>query len=313
MVNGYSLLNTALQSNAGMIIVKLKPWSERKHAAQHQFALQKKYQVELNKLTGARSLVFGAPAIPGLGAVAGFSYVLEDTRSQGVEALSDMTGAMLMAANPRPEIARAFSTFRADYPQIWLDIDRTRAKTLGIAINDIFLTLQTEMGGFYINDFNLFGQTFRVMVQADAQYRQKESDLTSLYVKNNLGEQVALSAFVTTHLVQGADVLYRYNTYDSAVINGQPDAAQGYSSSAAMDAMEELTSSVLAPGYKFEWTDSSYEERKSGNMAPIALMLSLVFTFLFLAALYESFLTPIAIIMSVPIAMIMAIGVRKDS
>jgi len=147
MVNGYSLLNTALQSNAGMIIVKLKPWSERKDAAQHQFALQKKYQVELNKLTGARSLVFGAPAIPGLGAVAGFSYVLEDTRSQGVEPLSDMTGAMLMAANPRPEIARAFSTFRADYPQIWLDIDRTRAKTLGIAINDIFLDVSGHGAG----------------------------------------------------------------------------------------------------------------------------------------------------------------------
>jgi hydrophobe/amphiphile efflux-1 (HAE1) family protein len=307
MVNGYSLLNTALQSNAGMIIVKLKPWSQRKDPAQHQFALQKKYQAQLNKMTGARSLVFGAPAIPGLGAVAGFSYVLEDTASQGVEALSGMTTTMLMAANPRPEIARAFSTFRADYPQIWLEIDRTRAKTLGIAINDIFLTLQTEMGGYYVNDFNLFGQTFRVMVQADAQYRQKETDLAGLYVKNNAGEQIALSAFVTTRIVQGADVLYRYNTYDSAVINGQPNVAQGYSSSTAMDAMEELSGSVLTPGYKFEWTDSSYEERKSGNMAPIAMGLSLVFTYLFLTALYESFFTPIAIILSVPIAMIGAL------
>jgi hydrophobe/amphiphile efflux-1 (HAE1) family protein len=308
MVNGYSLLNTALQSNAGMLIVKLKPWSERGDPASHQFALQKKYQAKLNELIGARSLVFGAPAIPGLGAVAGFSYVLEDTRSQGVEALSDMTSTLLQTANQRPEIARAFSTFRADYPQIWLEIDRVRAKTLGISINDIFLTLQTEMGGFYVNDFNLFGQTYRVMVQADAQYRQKETDLTSLYVKNSLGEQVALSAFVTTRMVQGADVLYRYNTYDSAVINGQPNADKGYSSSAAMDAMAEISSSTLAPGYKFEWTDSSYEERKSGNMAPIALVLSLVFTYLFLAALYESFFTPIAIILSVPIAMIGALA-----
>lgn len=306
-VNGYSLLNTALQSNAGMIIVKLKPWAERKDPSQHQLALQKKYQLELSKMTGARSLVFGAPAIPGLGAVAGFSYVLEDTQSRGAQALASTTGALLVAANQRPEIARSFSTFRADYPQIWLDVDRVRAKTLGVSISDLFLTLQTQMGGFYVNDFNLFGQTYRVMVQADAEHRQKEADLGSIYVTNNGGEQIPVTAFVTPSLVQGADVLYRYNTYDSAVINGQPNAVKGYSSGAAMDAMEALSATTLPPGYKFEWTDSSFEERKSGNMAPIALGLSLVFTFLFLAALYESFLTPIAIVLSVPIAMIGAL------
>jgi HAE1 family hydrophobic/amphiphilic exporter-1 len=306
-VNGFSLLNSALQSNAGMIIVKLKEWSERSDPAEHQFALQKKYQGLFNQMQGGRSLVFGAPAIPGLGAVAGFSYVLEDTQSRGAQEMAGMLASTLMAANQRPEIARAFSTFRADYPQIWLEIDRVRAKTLGVAVNDIFTTLQTQLGGTYVNDFNLYGKTYRVMVQADAPFRQDEADLRNLYVANAKGEMVSMAALVNTVPVQGADVLYRYNTYDAATINGQPDIAAGFSSGQAMDAMEALSSEVLAPGYKFEWTDSSYEERKSGNMAPIALGMSLLFTYLFLIALYESFMTPIAIIMSVPIAMIGAL------
>ena len=307
-VNGYSILNTALQSNAGMVIVKLKPWSERKDPEQHQFALQSKYQAALNQLTGARSLVFGAPAIPGLGALAGFSYVLEDTVSRGAEAMEEVGGTLIPKINQRNEIARAFTTFRADYPQIWLEVDRTKAKTLGVSIDDIFLTLQTQLGGLHVNDFNLFGKSYRVMVQADAPFRQKETDLASLYVANGRGEPIALSAMVDTDIIQGADVLYRHNTYDSLVINGQPNSAAGYSSGQAMDAIESLSQTELPPGYKFEWTDSSLEERKSGNMAPIALGLSLVFTFLFLAALYESFLTPFAIILSVPVAMIGALA-----
>ncbi|MFV8819873.1 efflux RND transporter permease subunit [Haliea sp. E17] len=304
-VNGYSLLNAALQSNAGMLIVKLKPWSERKSPAMHQFALQKKYQAEIAALGEAQAVVFGAPAIPGLGAVAGFSYVLEDTQARGASAMAEMKTTLLREANARPEIAGAFSTFRADYPQIWLEVDRVRAKALGVSVSDIFLTLQTQLGGFYINDFNLFGKTYRVMAQAEAEYRQDEADLGNLYVPGKGGEMVALSALVSTRAVQGADVLYRYNTYDSAVVNGQP--APGYSSGQAMDALEEVSASTLLPGFKFDWTDSSFEERKSGNLAPIALGLSLVFTFLFLAALYESFSMPIAIILSVPVAILGAL------
>ena len=303
-VNGYSILNQALQSNAGMIIVKLKHWHERHDPSMHQFALVKKYQAAFAQNPEARAIVFGAPAIPGLGAVAGFSYVIEDTQSQGTQELFAQTMEMVMAANQEAEIARAFSTFRANYPQIWLEVDRVRAKTLGVAVNDIFLTLQTQLGGLYVNDFNLFGKTYKVMVQAEAEYRQKESDLQNLYVTNNKGEDIAITSLITTRPIQGADVLYRYNTYDSATINGVPNVPGGFSSGDAMNAMERLSAQMLREGYKFDWTDSSFEERKSGNMAPIALGLSLVFTFLFLAALYESFLTPIAIILSVPLAMI---------
>jgi multidrug efflux pump subunit AcrB len=303
-VNGFSPLNKALQSNAGMIIAKLKPWDERKDPATHQLALQKKYQAELNKLPEARILVFGAPAIPGLGALSGFSFMLLDTQSRGVVELSTMTNELLHTATEQPEINLAFSTFRAEYPQIWLNVDRERAKTMGVLISDIFLTLQTQMGGLYVNDFNLFGKTYKVLVQADSPFRQNEQDLDTLYVPNNKGEMVALSALVTPTPILGADVLYRYNTYDAVTINGRPNTAGGYSSGDAMLAMEAVADRIMRPGFRYDWTDSSYEERKSGNAAPIALGLSLVFTFLFLAALYESFLTPFAIILSVPIAMI---------
>ena len=315
-VNGYSILNTALQSNAAMIIAKLKPWHERKDPAQHQFALQAKYQQLFARNLETRALVFGAPAIPGLGAVAGFSYVLLDTQSQGAAPMFETAQSMVGLATASDEIAGAFTTFRAGYPQIWLEVDRVKAKVMGVKVSDIFLTLQTQLGSFYVNDFNLFGKTYKVMVQADAPYRQTEADLDALYVNNAAGQQVPLSTIVTPQPTQGADVLYRYNTYDSAVINGRPDAAAGFSSGDAMNRMEALSKSSLPMGYKFDWTDSSYEERKSGNMAPIALAMSLVFTFLFLAALYESFMTPFAIILSVPIAMlgaVIALGVTGSS
>ncbi len=306
-VNGFSALNAALQSNAGMLIVKLKDWHQRKTAEQHQFALQAKYQQLFKTRTGGNTIVFGAPALPGLGAVAGFSYVIQDTQSKGAQPMAELLGSFIPAANQQPEVLRAFSTFRANYPQIWLEIDRVRAKTLGVAVSDIFLTLQANLGGAYINDFNLFGQTYRVMVQADAPFRQTEADLANLYVANRSGDMVSMSALVRPVPIQGADILYRYNTYDSATINGVPNAPGGYSSGQAMQAMDKISPEMLPPGYRYAWTGSSYEERKSGNMAPIALGLSLVFAYLFLVALYESFMTPVAIILSVPIAMIGAL------
>lgn len=303
-VNGYSILNTALQSNTGMIIAKLKPWEERGAPEQQQAALQAKYQAMFAKLPEAVTTVFGAPAIPGLGTVAGFSYVLEDTGGRSPEELAQALQSLIAAANDRPEIARAFSTFNAGAPQLEIVVDRVRAKTLGVRISDIFLTLQTELGGTYVNDFNLFGETYRVMVQADSEFRQQETDLDHFYVRNNAGELVPLSTLVTVEPTRGADVLYRYNTYNAATITGIANGPGGFSSGDAMTAMDNVP---VPPGFRYEWTDSSFEERKSGNAVPIALGLSLIFTFLFLAALYESFMTPFAIILSVPIALVGAL------
>ncbi len=303
-VNGYSLLNTSLQPNAGMVIAKLKPWSERKSPELHQFALQRKYQEKLAEIPEMRALIFGAPAIPGLGAVAGFSFVLEDTVGKGPDDLGAVMNSLISQANERDEILRAFSTFRPGSPQIELEVDRVKAKTLGIDVSDIFLTLQAQLGGYYVNDFNLFNKTYKVMVQADAPYRQQELDLRRYFVANASGGFVPLTSVVTAVPALGPDILYRYNTYDSVTISGIPNTAGGHSSGAAMLAMEETAADVLPEGYKYEWTNSSFEEKKSGNMMPIVLALSTVFVYLFLAALYESFLTPFAIILSVPIALL---------
>lgn len=307
-VNGVSLLNRMLQSNGAMIIVKLKPWDERKSPEMNQQALQKKYQAQFAQMPEANMIVFGAPAIPGLGAMAGFSFMLEDTQGLGAQKLSEVVQTFSKEATAQPEVARAFSVFRASAPQIQLDIDRVKAKTLGVKISDIFTTLGTQLGNLYVNDFNLYNRTFKVMVQADSRFRQTEHDLDKLYVTNKAGEQVPITAILTTKPVLGAIALTRYNTYDAALVNGAPNAAGGFSSGQAMDALERVADDVLPDGYKYDWTGSSYEERKAGNAATIAMLLSLVFTFLFLAALYESFMTPLAIILSVPIAIVGALA-----
>lgn len=310
-VNGYSLLNTALQSNAGMIIAKLKPWHDRKTAESHQFALQKKYQAAFAEMPEAQMIVFGAPAIPGLGAISGFSFVLQETQGRSPLELKETIDGLISEANATPPIARAFSTFKTDSPQLRLEIDRLRAKTLGVKISDVFLTLQTQLGGLYVNDFSLFGQTYKVMLQADASYRQNKTALNDLYVRNNKGDLVPMSTVITVKPDLGPDVMYRYNGFNSATINGVPNTADGFSSGNAMDQMEDLAATTLPPGYKFAWTNSSFEERASGNAIPIALAMSLVFTFLFLAALYESFLTPISVLLAVPFAILGALVALK--
>ncbi|MBL3704178.1 multidrug efflux RND transporter permease subunit [Sulfitobacter sp. BDSS02] len=306
-VNGYSILNTALQSNTGMIIAKLKPWEEREEPEQNQLFLQQKYQQMFAAMPEAQVIVFGAPAIPGLGTVQGFSFVLEDTQGRGPEELNAALGGLLAPANATDEILRAFSTFKVDSPQMNLQMDRERAKTLGVNISDIFLTLQTQLGALYVNDFNMFGKSYRVMLQADAPFRQNERALDLLYLRNRSGDLVPISTIVTAEPSFGPDVLYRYNTYNSATITGVANTGGGFSSGAAMDRMEEVAVGAMPPGFRFEWTDSSFEERKSGNAIPIALGLSLIFTFLFLAALYESFLTPIAVLLTVPFAILGAL------
>ena len=223
------------------------------------------------------------------------------------EALTDALAAVLPPVNQTDELALAYTSFKADSPQLNLEIDRVRAKTLGVRISDIFLTLQAQLGQLYVNDFNLFGQTYKVMIQADAQFRQDERAFDMLFVRNIQGEMVPLSTLVSPEPTVGPDVLYRYNTYNSATITGIPNAAGGYSTGDAMTTLEEVAQTAMPDGFRYEWTGSSLEERASGNAVPIALALSLVFTFLFLTALYESFLTPVAVLLTVPFAVLGAL------
>ncbi len=200
----------------------------------------------------------------------------------------------------------AFSTFRANVPQYFIDIDRNKAKTLQIPLTNIFSTLQSQLGSSYVNDFSMFGQTYRVMMQAAPEYRSAIRDVENLYVRNSLGDMVPLATVAQIRPILGADVGTRYNLYRSAILRA--NAAAGVSSGEAMEELERIAGEVLPQGYQVEWTGMSFQEAKAGNQAVIAFALAMVFIYLFLVAQYESWSIPSAIILVVPVAVAGAIG-----
>jgi HAE1 family hydrophobic/amphiphilic exporter-1 len=209
---------------------------------------------------------------------------------------------LLVTANQQPEIAGAFSTFAADTPQVYLDIDRDKAQVLGVKVSDVFSTLQATLGGTYVNDFNLFGRTWQVNVQSEARYRQTVDDIYRVYVRSASGDMVPVSALAQAKLVQGPQTVVRYNGYRAAVINGAPKA--GYSSSQALAAMERISAKTLPLGYGYEWTAMSLQEKAAGGKTGIVLGLAILFAYLFLVALYESWNIPLPALFSVGIGVL---------
>jgi HAE1 family hydrophobic/amphiphilic exporter-1 len=241
-----------------------------------------------------------------MGAVGGLELVLEDTLGRSH---ADLAGAMQIltaAANQSPLIGSASTSFRANVPMYRIDIDRNKAKTLQVPLTNIFSALQSQLGSSYINDFSLFGRTFRVMMQADPAYRSDLKDIERLYARSSNGNMVPLSTLLTTEPVLGADITNRFNLYRSAILRAQP--GEGVSSGDAMAELERVAAEVLPEGYQVEWTGQSYQERKAGNQIGIAFALAMVFIYLFLVAQYESWSVPAAIILVVPIAVAGAIG-----
>ncbi|WP_063652795.1 efflux RND transporter permease subunit [Aliivibrio fischeri] len=305
-VSGFSLINMSAIPNAGMLIIKLNNWDERKAPALHQKALMNKVRQMLNTIPNANALVFATPAIRGMGSVDGFNFVLEDNLGRSPQALAQTTQNFVAKINQLPEVARAFSIFRANVPQRFIDVDRDKAISMGIPLNDIFQTLQSQLGGAYISDFNIYGRSFQVKVQAEQEYRDSTDDINNLYVRNNTGKMVSLGTLVKIKPIFGPDSLMNYNLFGSATINGVP--APGYSSGDVVKAIEKLAENELPKGYSFEWSGMTYQELEAGNAAPIAFALSLLFTYLFLVAQYESWSIPTAVMMAVPIAILGAMA-----
>ena len=301
-ISGYSLISGAVSSNAGLAIVTLDPWDERKIPSLHQAAIVNSVQAKLNAISSANIRAFSTPAIPGLGGTSGLELVLTDLQGRDSKALSSAMGSFILAANARPEIAFAFSTFSADIPQLYVDVDRVKAKNLGIPLSEIFMTLQTQLGSLYVNDFNKFGQVYRVMLQAEAQYRNEESDLSKLHVRAASGEMIPLSTLVQTRPILGPDVTYRYNKSSSVTVNIIP--APGVSSGQAMEAAMVVAKSSLPDGYEAQWTGMAFQQILAGNLAPLLFSLAIIFVYLFLVAQYESWSIPISVIFSVPIAIL---------
>jgi HAE1 family hydrophobic/amphiphilic exporter-1 len=248
-------------------------------------------------------LSFDPPSIPGLGATGGFEFQLEDLSGRGAIALNDVAQALIAEARKQPELnpQQLFTSFSTSTPQFNYDLDRNKAKLLGLSLPDVFSTLQIYLGSLYVNDFNLFGRTFRVTMQADKNARASAADLSRLYVRNATGGMVPLSTLGTLKPIVGPETVPHYNNYTSAKINGGP--APGYSSGQAVAAMERAAAAVLPRDFGYEWTGITYQELKAGSIATIVFALAIVFVFLILAAQYESWSMPFMVLLAVPLAL----------
>jgi len=301
-LGGYSVIDGTNASNAATIFITMTPWDERSDPSLRQEAIMGAIQAQLFQIQEAIAFVFTPPAIPGLGVAGGFQMQLQDRADVGLPELQKMVDEILQDGNAQAGLAGLNSTFRADVPQIFAEVDRTQAKTLGVPLTSVFNTMQAYLGSAYVNDFNKFGRTWQVQVQADHQFRNKPEDIRQLDVRDAMGNMVPLGTLISVDQVLGPQTIQRYNLYPSASITG--GAAPGFSSGQALDLMEQLAENKLPPSMGYEWTGMSYQEKKVGSEAILVFALAVVLVFLVLAAQYESWTSPSAVILVVPLAVL---------
>src|SRR6266508_2490301 len=300
-IGGFSLLSRTSSSYQGFFFLGLKPWDERRSKHLEAKAIVNAVNGALaTQVPEAVAFAFPPPAIPGLGNAGGFSLWLQDRSGGSGEFLDQNLQKCLEACHKRPEIAGAISLFSASTPQIYADVDRDKALKQGVAVGDVYQTLQAYLGGLFLNQFNRFGRQWRVFLQAEGDERRTEKDINQYYVRNNDGDMVPLSALVTTRRITGPEYTNRFNLYRAAQVIGA--AAPGYSSGQAMTALEEVAKEVLPREIGYDWADLSYQEKRASGGALIAFSLSLIFVFLILAALYESWSLPFSVLLTTPIA-----------
>jgi multidrug efflux pump len=295
---GLSVNGLTNSSNSAVVFLAETPFDERKSAAENGQAIAQRLNQKFAAIKGATIGVFPPPPVQGLGTIGGFKLEIEDRGGQGYAALDQATNAFLAKARQAPELAGLFSSFQVNVPQLYADIDRTKARQLQVAIPDIFETMQVYLGSLYVNDFNKFGRTYTVRVQADAPFRARPDDIGQLKVRSATGDMVPLSALLKVKLSAGPERAMRYNGFLSADING--GAAPGYSSGQAQAAVTRIAKETLPKGFKFEWTDMTEQQILAGNSAVLVFPVAILLVFLVLAAQYESLTLPLAIILIVP-------------
>jgi hydrophobe/amphiphile efflux-1 (HAE1) family protein len=304
-ISGLNILTGTNSPYAATTFIELKPWAKRGGGEHGALALAERFNRMGRGLKEANVFVFNPPTIPGIGTAGGFEFILEDRAGGDLPKFAGVLNDFLSAANKRPELSRVFTQFNMRTPQIEFVLDRERAKTLGVSISSIFASLQTFFGGTYINDFNIFGRTYRVTAQAEAQARNVPDSVNGMYVRTAQGDMVPLSTLVTINPKTGPEYIERFNVFRAVTINGA--AAPGYSSGQATQAMEELARG-LPSGYGYDWTGTTFQEKiSSGQSGPIFGM-AIVFVFLVLAALYESWAVPFAVLLCIPFAVLGAYG-----
>jgi len=301
-VLGIDFLGGGAASNAGVMFIRLKDYAQRTTRDMHSTAVAGRLIGKLASIPEGRIIVVNPPSISGLGQVGGFEYVLEALQGQNPPDMAAAMRGLIVAANQRPELAAVFSTFEAETPQIRLDIDRDKTRALNITLSDVFAALQATLGGYYVNDFNLYGRTWTVRVQAEKQFRGRIEDISSIYVKNSAGEMTPMSSIATVRLDVGPRMLTRYNNYRAISINGGP--APGRGPGEAISGMEQISTETLPPGYAYEWTGQAREQIESAGQTTIVLGLAMVFAYLFLVALYESWMIPVPVLLSVIVSIL---------
>jgi HAE1 family hydrophobic/amphiphilic exporter-1 len=301
-LGGYSVLDGTNASNAATLFLIMEPWEERTDTSLSQEAILANLQQQLSQLQEAVAFAFPPPAINGLGNAGGFQMQVQDRAGVGLEELQKMVLEIIQAGNSQSGLTTLNSTFRVDVPQLFAEIDRTKAKTLEIPLDRVFETLQAYLGSAYVNDFNAFGRTWQVKVQADHQFRIKPSDIRQLDVRDARGQMVPIGTLVRVDQILGPQTILRYNLYPAASITGQ--AAPGFSSGQALNLMEQLADTKLPASMGYEWTGMSFQEKKVGSEAVMVFALAIILVFLVLAAQYESWTSPAAVIMVVPLAVL---------
>jgi hydrophobe/amphiphile efflux-1 (HAE1) family protein len=300
-VSGYSLIDGLALPNKAIAIVGLKPFDKRTQSSLSVFSALSEMRPLFQQIAAANVIAFNLPPIAGLGNAAGFELALQTLAGATPQDLAAVADGLVIAANQNPALAGVYTTYGASTPQVYLKLDRERAETLGVSIGDIFSALQTTMGGTYVNDFNRFGRTWQVKVQADATDRKGVEDIFRVRVRSAQGDLVPLRAVADVELITAPSSIVRYNNLRSVTINGGP--APGYSSGEAIAAMEAVAAATLPHGFSYEWTGTALQEKAAAGQTGSILGLAIVFAYLFLVGLYESWSIPVAALLSVVVGL----------
>jgi HAE1 family hydrophobic/amphiphilic exporter-1 len=301
-IAGYAALDSLATTNASTLFVVLKPWDERPGKSEHAFEIVRALQTKFYDIQQAICLAFPPPPITGLGQAGGFEFQLQDRGAAGVVQLEAVADDIVQAGDQDPVLTRMNNNFRAQVPQLFVDVDRVKAKKMNVPLQSIFSTLQAALGSAYVNDFNKFGRTYKVLIQAAAKFRGRVEDIGRLRVRNASGEMVPLGTLVSVRDTAGPKTVYRFNAYPSATITGE--GAPGYSSGQAVTAMDALATASMPQSMGYQWSGTIYQQLKAGRQTPIIFSMAILFVYLFLAAQYESWSIPLAVLFSVPLAIL---------
>lgn len=301
-VVGLNFIDNYSQSSSAFIVVTLKPFEERHGAGTGAKDIIARLSQKFAQIREGTVVALAPPPIIGLGTGGGFAYVLQDLQAGDPKALAQVVRGLVVAANQDPALSRVFSTYSATNPSVYLDIDRDKAQVLGVPLDSLFQSLQTSLGGYFVNNTNLFGRTWQVQVQAEAADRASIDDIYRINVRNNAGQMVPLRSLVEVKVVVGPPALIRYNNRRAVTIQGGP--APGYSSGQALRAMEEVAARTLPAGFAGEWTDTAFQEKRAEGKTGMILGFAVLFAYLFLVALYESWMIPVPVLLSVAVGML---------